>query len=126
MQNNVELMFQLKYCEKWENSAYQHILLLTQCFPSYQRHLTCCMQMLSILSSLKYFNPFPHYDTFWHPWETSLLKTLGKGEIARDKQFLLFQQCFLPAWITFFQFSQLWNCRLQTLSVWKSLKFVVW
>ena len=22
------------------------------------------------------FNPFPHNDTFWHPWETSLLKTL--------------------------------------------------
>ena len=27
---------------------------------------------------------------------TSLLKTLGKGEIACDKQFLLIPQCFLP------------------------------
>ena len=26
------------------------------------------------------FNPFPHSDTFWHPWETSLLKTLWKKE----------------------------------------------
>ena len=25
-------------------------------------------------------NPFPHYDTFRHPWETSLLKTLWEKE----------------------------------------------
>ena len=71
-------------------------------------------------------NPFPHNDTFWCPWETSLLKTLGKGEIASNEQFLLFPQCFLPTWITFCHFHQIWNCRLQTLSVWKHLKFVVW
>ena len=52
--------------------------------------------------------------------------TVGKGEIARNEQFPLFPQCFLPIWITFFHFRQIWNCRLQTLSVWKSLKFVVW
>ena len=43
--------------------------------------------------------------------------TVGKGEIARKKQFLLFPQCFLPVWITFFHFRQIWNCCLQTLSV---------
>ena len=26
----------------------------------------------------------------------------------------------------FLPFSEIWNCRLQTLSVWKSLKFVIW
>ena len=31
--------------------------------------------------------------------------TVGKGEIARNEQFLLFPQCFLPVWITFFPFS---------------------
>ena len=72
------------------------------------------------------FNPFPHNDSCWRPWETSLLKTLGKGEIARNEQFLLFPQCFLPIWITFSHFRQIWNCHLQTLLVWKSLKFVVW
>ena len=41
--------------------------------------------------------------------------TVGKGEIAR-----LFPQCFLPIWISFSHFRQMWNCRLQTLSVWKS------
>ena len=25
---------------------------------------------------LEFFNPFPHNDTFWRPWETSLLKIL--------------------------------------------------
>ena len=58
--------------------------------------------------------------------------TVAKGEIACHEQFLLFPQCFLPIWIpfpkvfsthldNFLPFSS--NCRLQTLSVWKSLKF---
>ena len=37
-----------------------------------------------------------------------------------------FSQCFQPIWITFCHFHQIWNCRLQTLSVWKRLKFVLW
>ena len=53
-------------------------------------------------------------------------KHCGKGEIARNDQFLLFPQCFLPVWRTFCHFHQIWNCCLQTLSVWKSLKLVVW
>ena len=52
--------------------------------------------------------------------------TEGKGEIARHEQFLLFPQYFLPVWITFCHFYQISNCRLLTLSVWKSLKFVIW
>ena len=46
--------------------------------------------------------------------------TVGKGEIARNEQILLLPQCFLPVWITFCHFCQILNCRLQTLSVWKS------
>ena len=52
--------------------------------------------------------------------------TMGKGEIARNEQFLLFPQCFHPIWISLCHFRQIWNCRLQTLSVWKSVKFLVW
>ena len=33
--------------------------------------------------------------------------TVGKGEIARNEQFLLFQLCFLPVWITFLHFLQI-------------------
>ena len=57
----------------------------------------------------------------------SLLSTLwGKGEIARYEQFLLCPQCFLPIWRTFYHFHQIQICGLQTLSVWKSLRFVIW
>ena len=56
----------------------------------------------------------------------SFENTAGKGEIARNEQFLLFPQCFLPIWRTICHFHQTWNCRLQTLSVWKSLKSVIW
>ena len=56
----------------------------------------------------------------------SFENTVGKGEIARNEQFLLFPQCFLPILRTFHHFHQLLNRRLQTLSIWKSLKFVVW
>ena len=68
---------------------------------------------------------------FCHLCRTSLLKKKKKNE---NEQFLLFQ-CFLPVWRTFCHFHQIlngyqfWlisNCCLQTLSVWKSLKFVVW
>ena len=52
--------------------------------------------------------------------------TVGKGEIARHEQFLLFPQCFLYFQRALRYFHQNQNCRLQTLSVWKSLKFVVW
>ena len=51
---------------------------------------------------------------------------MGKGEIARYEQFLLFPQCFLPIWRTLCHFHQSWNCCLQSLSVWRRLKFVVW
>ena len=35
-------------------------------------------------------NPLPHNNTFWRPWETNHLKTLEKGEIACNEQFLLY------------------------------------
>ena len=55
------------------------------------------------------------------------MKTLWeKGEIARNEQFLLFPWYFLPICRTFCYFNQLRDCRLQILSVWKSVKFFVW
>ena len=56
----------------------------------------------------------------------SLINTVGKGEIAHNKQFLLFPQCFLPVWRTFCHFHHAQNSSLQTLSIWNSLKFVIW
>ena len=52
----------------------------------------------------------------------------GKGEIALNEQFLLFQQCFYPfgELSAIFIFYQIKNFCLQTLSVLKSLKSVIW
>ena len=73
------------------------------------------------------FNPFPNKPWFLRVCSRSLLKTLWeKGEIARNEQFLLFPWYFLPIWRTFCYFNQLRDCRLQILSVWKSVKFFVW
>ena len=58
-------------------------------------------------SPKKNFNPFPNKPWFLRVCSTSLLKTLGKGEIAPNEQFLLFAQCFLPAWKTFYHFPQI-------------------
>ena len=45
---------------------------------------------------------------FLRPCSTSLLEnTVGKGEIARNEQFLLFQQRFIPIWRTFCNFHKI-------------------
>ena len=50
-------------------------------------------------------NPIPK-----KPWFFTCLRyksfenTVGKGEIARNEEFLLFPQCFLPIWKTFCHF----------------------
>ena len=55
----------------------------------------------------KRVNTFPNKPWFLRVCSTSLLKnTEGKGEIARNEQFLLFPQCFLPIWRTFCHFHQ--------------------
>ena len=48
------------------------------------------------------------------------------GETARTEQFLLAHTVFYPFLRNFLQFSSNSKCLLQTLPVWKSLKFVVW
>ena len=51
------------------------------------------------------FSLFPNKPWFFSVCITRLLKTLlQKGEIARNEQFLLFPQCFLPIWKTFCHF----------------------
>ena len=93
----------------------------------FQWHPTSCPRKLQKHCVFIHFNPFPHNDAFLTPLGNKPFEnTEGKGEIAHYEQFLLFPQCFLPIWITLCHCHQFWNCCLQTLSVWKSLKFVVW
>ena len=46
-----------------------------------------------------------------------------KGEIACNKQFLLFSQCFLPSMALIFHSKCTLKCRLRFVSIWTSLKF---
>ena len=50
-------------------------------------------------------------------------KTVRKGEIACNKQFLLFSQYFLSNMILIFHFKCTLKCFLQFVSIWTSLKF---
>ena len=43
----------------------------------------------------------------------SFENTAEKKEIARNEQFCLFPECFLPFWRTVCNFHQIENCRLQ-------------
>ena len=57
--------------------------------------------------SVKVSYPFPKQALVFTCWQyKSLENTEGKGEIAHNEQFLLFPQCFLPFWRTFFHFHQ--------------------
>ena len=57
---------------------------------------------------------------------TSFENTVGKGEIARNEQYLLFPQCFLSFMRLFCPLDQIQNCRQRSFTFWKSLKSVVW
>ena len=48
---------------------------------------------------------------------------MRKGEIACNKQFLLFSQCFLPSMVDIFHLKCTLKCRVQFVSIWTSLKF---
>ena len=72
------------------------------------------------------FNPFPNKPWLLFVCSTSLLKTLREKEkLLIMSNFSFSHSVFTWGW-TLCHFQQIRNCRLQTLSVWKSLKFVVW
>ena len=58
---------------------------------------------LSTIPCLTHSHTMTLFDTLNKPFEN----TLGKGKIARNEQFLIFLQCFLPIWITYCHFCQL-------------------
>ena len=72
------------------------------------------------------FNLFPNKPWSLRVCSKSLLKTLWEKEKLLITSNFSFSQWLLPVWKTFCHFHQTWNCRLQTISVWKSLKFVIW
>ena len=102
-------------------------------------NLTLAINNLHLVNRAKYNKELPSLEnielTFPNkPWGflTCLYNkyfenAVGKCEIAHNEQFhIFFAQCFLPFQRTVCRFHWIQNCRLQTLSVWKSLKFAVW
>ena len=76
--------------------------------------------------TLLIINPFANKPWFSHICSMSLLKTPWVKEKLLVTSNFSFTQCFLPFWRAFCHFHQIWNCCLQTLSVWKGLKFGIW
>ena len=68
-------------------------------------------------------NPFPHNPPFQCTEDYIAVKNIvRKGEIACNKQFLLFSQCCPPYVALIFHFKCTLNCHLQFVSIWTSLK----
>ena len=83
----------------------QHFLLFPKCFLPIQKEHLLVSDIYFVIC--KRFNPFPNKPLFLRVCSQSLLKTLWEEEIAQNKQFLLFPQCFLSIWKTFCHFHQL-------------------
>ena len=60
-----------------------------------------------------------------HKRSIAVENIVRKGEIACDKQFLLFSQCFLCYMVLIFHFKCTLKCRLQFVSIWTSLKILL-
>ena len=78
-----------------------------------------CAQKPKSAEKINTINPLPHNAIFWLAVEN----IVRKGEIACNKQFLLFSQCFLPYMVLIVHFKCTLKCRLQFVSIWTSLKF---
>ena len=115
-------------CDIWGNYGIYKQRIVTgngHCVQHYQ--ITKSWTYSFLKPSKMTYLPFPKQALVFTCLQyKSFENTVGKGEIARNEQFLLFPQCFLPFRKTCSHFHQSWNCRLLSLWVWKSLKCVVW
>ena len=84
------------------------LLFFRQCFSSFESHIPSIESSKSFPKQALVFTCL-QYKSFEY--------TVSKGEIAHNKQFLLFPQCFLPFWITLHHSHQIQNNRLQALSL---------
>ena len=123
------LVYDEKYtfARRLEFSRYQHTGIHVKI-----NHLSITIHVHIISSQMKYyrwqpFNPFPNKLWFLHVCSTSLLKIpWEKEKLLITSNFSFSPRFFYPFWRTVCHFNQIKNFRLQTLSVWKSLQFVVW
>ena len=97
------------------NFSFSYIVFLTlwRTFCHLDKCKNCHLQTLSSLEESKICRlgkglPFPKQALVFACLQyKSFENTVGKGEIARNEQFLLFPQCFLPISRTFYHFHQI-------------------
>ena len=80
-------------------------------------------KILSFGKELTHYRTMPHFEALQI---YSCGKHCEKGDIAYNKQFLLFSQCTLPYFALIFHFKCTLKCRLQFVSICTSQNFVVW
>ena len=110
---------------------YAHVYILAE----------CPVNMKCEVFNRWLFLDFPIFKTFYmllnpfrnKPWILRVCRTLCPLETLWEKEKLLVMSnfsfshsVFYTVLENFLQFHQIWNCCLQSLSLWKSLKFVVW
>ena len=100
---------------KGENTGYQHFLFFS------------CFLKGFLLRVIIYITLSQRCPGFLCVCRTTRLKTLReKVKLLVASNISFAHDVFRPIRRTVCHFHQIQNCRLQTLSVWKSLKFVVW
>ena len=84
--------------------------------------MTTPMEIVSCLR-LTHYHIMPHFEAYK---TCSCGKYCEKRESACNKQFLTFSQYFLPNMACHFHFKCTLKCHLHFVSIWTSLKFVIW
>ena len=101
---------------KGENAGNQHFILFPV-FSTLSKRKIVILAMFNLLFAnafnlvtskiLSFGTGLTHSHTMTSLGNKPFEKIVGKGEITRNEQFLLFTQCFLPIWITFCHFHQI-------------------
>ena len=91
----------------FSNSVFYPFEELSAIFVKFEIVICKLLQFGRVLNLLS-VNPFPNKPWFLRVCSTSLFEnTVGKGQIARKEQFLLFPHCFLSVWRAFCYFQQI-------------------
>ena len=92
-------------------------------YPTMFSKVVCCWYVKMSIYEVKGLPTTTQSCILMHQRYMAVEKIVRKGEIACNKQFLLFSQCFLPCLALILNFRCTLKCRLQFVSIWTSLNF---
>ena len=101
------------------NFFFSHNVFKNRLLLKRQNEYLCCKRFRNLLTHGR--TPIPKQALLLHVCSTRLLKTVGKGEIARNQQYLFFHSVFYPFTI-FFKF-KLAVCKLFQFETVSNLSF---